>query len=424
MQSTRILGALGALTLVATPLAAQVTGGPPAARDSAAVADSLRLAQELGALLGDTTAPAATSRGPTNPRLLPDISVVGDMVGDFSPSGSTQEDAGRRFGVREVEVAIQAAVDPYFRGDIYLGFSDEEGVGIEQMYLTATALPHQLEARVGRFLMPVGKVNLTHIHDLHTVELPWMAKEFLGEEGLKGDGLQLLRVFAPFGWYQELIVTATNRFGEAPEDLVTAQPVNQRLSGLGYSARLRNYWDLGEATNLEISASALTGRREQPLASDGEVNAVAARQTLYGVDATLRWRPLQQGLYRSFIAQVEVMRQANERFPGGVVVDDVPVAYLGPMTDATGLYAFARWQFGRRSYLGGRYDRVASPTGTAALRAASGYLEFFPSEFSKILLGYERILGGGATIGYDDDSLDRFLVQLSFALGPHKPHPF
>jgi hypothetical protein len=421
VQTPRLASALGALALITGPLVAQVP------TDSAAVADSLQLARELGALLADTAAGADSRLGATNPRLLPDISVVGDLVGDFSPAGSTQENREQRFGVREVEIAIRAAVDPYFRGEMYLGISDAEGIGIEQMFLTATALPYQLEARLGRFLMPVGKVNLTHIHDLHTVEQPWVAREFLGEEGLKGDGLQLLRVISPFGWYQELLVTAVNRFGEAPEGLVTAEPVNQRLSGLGYSARLRNYWDLGQATNLELSASVVTGRREQAVDAgvpEGEVNAIAARQTVYGADATLRWRPLREGLYRSFIAQVEVMRQVNAKVPAAVDLGGGPASYLGPTLGATGLYGFARWQFGRRSYLAARYDRVESAFGGAALRAASGYLEFFPSEFSKFVLGYERIIGGGTGVGHATDQLDRILLQASFSLGPHKPHPF
>ena len=82
---------------------------------------------------------AAARQQPTNPRLLPDISAVGDFVADLSPDGSTQEN-GARFAVREVELALQAAVDPYFRGDLFLGIHDGE-IAIEQAYLTATALP-------------------------------------------------------------------------------------------------------------------------------------------------------------------------------------------------------------------------------------------------------------------------------------------
>ena len=115
---------------------------------------------------------------------------MGDLIGDLSPKGSTQED-GSRFGVREVELALQAAVDPYFRGDVFLGFSDAEGVHIEQAFLTATALPWRLEARLGRFLAPFGKQNTTHRHDLHTVEHSYVVQRFLGEEGLKGTGVYL-----------------------------------------------------------------------------------------------------------------------------------------------------------------------------------------------------------------------------------------
>lgn len=129
---------------------------------------------------------ANAAQGAPNPRLIPDISLVGDLIADLSPDGSTQED-GTRFGVREVELALQAAVDPTFRGDVFLGFSDAEGVHIEQAFITATSLP--IEVRLGRFLAPFGKQNTTHRHDLHTVDHSLAVQRFLGEEGLKGTGI-------------------------------------------------------------------------------------------------------------------------------------------------------------------------------------------------------------------------------------------
>ncbi|MEZ4455260.1 MAG: hypothetical protein R2882_01735 [Gemmatimonadales bacterium] len=375
-------------------------------RDSLA-ADSLALIREL---TGGAAAPAAVAQpGPTNPRLLPDVSAVGDLIGDFSKNGSTQE-GGQRFSVREVEVAIQAAVDPYFRGDIYLGISDEEGISIEQAFFTTTALGMGLEARLGRFLMPFGKQNTTHRHDLHTIEYPYVLQRFLGPEGLKGTGIYLSRVFAPFGFYQELQVTGVEQLGEPAEGLETEEPINKRLGNLGYSARLRNYVDLSQASNIEFSASAATGKRAQPADLVG-INAIPARQTLVGADFTYRWRPLQQGLYRSFILQAEVMKQLNERF-------DDP-AYQGPARDFSGAYAFARYQLSRRTYLGSRYDWVQDPEADGAkLTAASGYLEFFPREFSKLMVGYERVAPAL------DAAYGRILLQATFAIGPHKPHPF
>lgn len=392
-----------------------------AQRDSAAAADSAALVAELSGLQAQSGGDTVPAAGPVQ-RLLPDISVVGDLVADASPEGSTQE-GGERFLVREIEIAAGAAVDPYFRGDVFLGISDAEGVAIEQAFLTTTALPYGIEARLGRFLMPVSKLNLTHREALHTVEFPWVYQRFLGPEGLKGTGLQASRVFAPFGFYQELLVTAVDGLGEPVEGLRTAEPINRKLGGLGYSARLRNYMDLSQASNVELSFSALTGKQAQALdvPDDAEVTAVARRQTTIGADFTYRWRPLQQGLYKSLIVQAEVMRQINED-PGQLVAPlpgGTPVDFLGPRRSYTGGFAFARYQLTRRAFLGARYDWVEDPeAGGEALTAGSAYLEFFPSEFSKLIASFERLEPG------EGDGINRILLQAVFALGPHKPHPF
>jgi hypothetical protein len=46
------------------------------------------------------------------------------------------------------------------------------------------------------------------------------------------------------------------------------------------------------------------------------------------------------------------------------------------------------------------------------------YLEWYPSEFSKLAAGYEAVMNSGY------DLQNRLLVQATFSLGPHKPHPF
>ena len=396
--------------------------------DSIARADSLFILQQLqqGAPAEVAPVPAATgTAGPSNPRLLPDVSAVGDLIADLSPKGSTQEDR-TRFGVREIEVAIQAAVDPYFRGDVFLGLNDVEKVAIEQAYLTTTALPYGLEVRLGRFLMPVGKENTTHRHDLHTIEYPYVIQSFFGAEGLTGTGVYASRIFSPFGFYQELQLTAVDRFGEAPEGLTIDPPVNRKLSGLGYSARLRNYWDLTQAANIELGASAITGRRERVLACDvaNPVNftgclGAAARQTVAGLDLTYRWRPLQQGLYKSFMLQAEVMRQINGDPRLG---PEIPTGFVpAPSRDYDGAYVFGRYQLSQRLFVGSRYDDLQDPLASGSrLQAGSGYLEFWPSEFSKLVAGYEHRFNPAAV----GDDVDRIILQASFAVGPHKPHPF
>jgi hypothetical protein len=362
-----------------------------------------------------------TPQGQANSRLLPDISLVGDLVADLSPDGSTQED-GTRFTIREVELALQAAVDPTFRGDVFLGFSDAEGVHIEQAFLTATSLPWHLEARLGRFLAPFGKQNTTHRHDLHTVDYSLAGQRLLGAEGLKGTGVYLARSAAPLGFFQELIVTATEGLGglehaheEGEEELVLEEPLNKNLSGLAYSARLRNYWDISNAANIEISGSLLTGKAARHAILNGEINAVPMRQTTLGADVTFRWRPPQQGLYKSFILQGEIMAQQNEN-------DNLSDIYPGKpelLDDAMGYYVFGRYQISRRGFLGARFDSVDdNEFDGERTNAVSGYWQFYPSEFSKIVAKFERVSPKSF------QAFNRFILQATFALGPHRPHPF
>ncbi len=354
--------------------------------------------------------PAPQQSGP-NSRLIPDISLVGDLIADLSPDGSTQED-GTRFGVREVEVALQAAVDPTFRGDVFIGFSDAEGVHLEQVFLTTTSLP--IELRLGRFLTPFGKQNTTHRHDLHTIDHSLVVQRFLGEESMKTTGIYLAHSAAPLGFFQELIVTAGERLGEATEGLVTESPTSKDLADLAYSARLRNYWDLSRSANLEVSGSWLKGLRERPLdIPAGAVNAVAMSQTTLGADVTFRWRPPAQGLYKSFILQAEYLTQMNEN--PDVVLSPAPLF----LDDLQGLYVFGRYQVTRRGFLGARFDSVDDPEFDGERTTAiSGIWQFYPSEFSKIVAKVERVSPKSF------ESFTRLILQATFALGPHRPHPF
>ncbi len=454
MRSTHLLvvalTVLGARTAQGQQRDTTTRTDSAARADSIAREDSLRIVRELERLQKEPRQPTQAqpapqgTTGPINPRLLPDVSAVGDLIGDITPSGTTQED-GSRFGIREVEVALQAAVDPYFRGDIFFGVNDLEKVSIEQAYLTATALPWGIEARLGRFLMPVGKQNTTHRHDLHTVEYPWVIQSFFGPEGLTGTGIWVSKIFAPFGFYQELQATVVDRFGDAEDGVYTLEPVNKELAGLGYSLRFRNYWDLSEASNIELSASAITGRHPElaicgvgsstphRCAPDGDATlGIPVRQSVVGGDFTYRWRPLQQGLYKSFILQLEWMTQLNGRAAALPPMLADSAAQVRRLADRNGFYAFARYQLTRRTYLGARIDRVAQehvrslPGGH--LWAHSAMLEFFPSEFSKLMVAYEHVRRDDAfatapVLG-PHHVADRLLLQASFAIGPHKPHPF
>ena len=395
------------LALGSPTLLAQQPGRPRARPDSLA-------AVRTDSVAADSTAVLVV------PFRLPTLSVLGDLVADLSPEGSTQLDDSR-FGVREVELALQASVDAYFRADVFLAFSDLDVAAVRQATLSTTVLPWRLQASLGRFPLPFGKENPLHRHDLHTIDYPYVIRRFLGEDGGRGTGARVSRVFTRFG-VQEIVLAVAD--GLTPTDqLLAIDEPNRLLGGLGYLGRLRSSWQLTRSTGLELSLSGMTGRRLQPLIGSvvtdvGTVNAVVARQSTLGADLTVHWRP---SLGRGVLLQGELMHQLNEdeealrpRIPlnpatGGPF-------YGGPVGDFTGGYLYARGQLTRRLFLGARGDRLEDPLDLdgAILTAGSGYLEFFLSDFSRLLAAYQRrsVAGIGENL---------VLLQATFALGPHRP---
>ena len=396
----------------------------------------------LVVLLVAMTAPAPASAQPpaAAQSVNPDISAIGDFFIDLSPTYPRFSDDGNRFSLREVEIGIQAAVDPFFRADFFLGVHGD-GVEVEEAYVTALALPAGLQARLGRFRIPFGKVNLTHVPELPTVEYPWVIREYFGPEGFASAGAALSKIFAPLGFYQEVQILTTTGLDVRGEHDGTNDDVREGLQvesrkrrgreQLTVTAHLRNYHDLSAAANVEVGFSAAFGSVERlglpgctagvPCPHDAILEFQGQR--FYGSNVTFRWRPPPRALYRSFQASAEM------------VVND------GPESTVWGGFGFAQWQIGRRLYVGGRVDIVQEPgktfielnpantghdshlgldRGGERLSAGSGYLTFMPSEFSRFRIAAERISGEAAPNG----GQWRAVLQSTFSIGPHRPHPF
>jgi hypothetical protein len=392
-------------------------------RDTALVREIERLMRDSARNAG--TPPQQQTPGQASGQSLnPDISAIAELLTDLSAGDAKVTTDGQRFEVREVELGIQAVVDPFFRADFFLGVHPD-GAEIEEAFLTALTLPGGVQAKLGQFRVPIGKVNLIHRPEQISIDYPWMIREFFGNEGLSSAGLSMSAIFSPFGFFQELIVYGVGNIGreEHEEDeevieIIEAVDEDDFRNQVAFGAQLRNYWDLSLATNLEAGLSAATGRVRE-LEPDCEILDPCppvipveffADQSYLGAYLTLRWRPPQQGLYRSFIWNTEVL--LSEGFDGS----------------RFGGFSQAQWQLTRRAFVGGRFDAVQrflfDPLGllepeTTWFTAVSGYLTFFPSEFSRFKLGLEQTFG-------EDPFGDqwRVAVQTTFAIGPHRPHAF
>ncbi len=323
--------------------------------------------------------------------LNPDISAIGDFI---SVAGHNPVQPSPSLQMHESELGFQAIIDPYARGDFFLSFG-EEGVNLEEGYITFTALPAGLVAKVGKMRAAFGKVNTLHNHVLPWVDRPLVTNNMVGgEDGIDDAGVSIQRIFAaPKGVFLE----ATGQLfrgdsGNAQSPLFHASTKND----VSTVAHLRSYKDITESTNLDLGLSYARGHNDQ----GGNFLT-----QLYGIDATLRWKPLRRSIYHSFVGRSELIWSQRQQFPSE--------------QRAFGFYTSGDYQLGRRWFLGGRFDRSGrsefanlTDTGTSAL------LTYWPSEFSQVRGQYRFTRYAG---NIDTNEL---LLQVMFSLGAHGAHPF
>src|SRR6266567_1978962 len=225
--------------------------------------------------------------------LNPDISVIGDFIGK---AGGNSVQPTPSLEMHESEIGLQAIIDPYARGDFFISFG-ESGVNVEEGYITFTALPAGFVAKVGKMRSAFGKVNTLHNHVLPWVDRPLVTTNLVGgEDGIDDAGFSIERILpAPKGIF--LDVTGQVFRGDSAD--VFQQ---QQRSDVSTVEHLRAYRDLTEYTNLDLGLSYARGHNNGTAAAPGDFIT-----QLYGIDATLRWKPLRRSIYHSFVARTELV---------------------------------------------------------------------------------------------------------------------
>jgi len=334
--------------------------------------------------------------------LNPDISVIGDFVGAAGGNSAPPLATLQPFPslqMHESEVGFQAIIDPYARGDFFISFG-EEGVNLEEGYITFTALPAGIVARVGKMRSVFGKVNLMHNHVLPWIDRPIVNTNLVGgEDGIDDAGVSIERILpAPKGIFLE--ATGQVFRGDSADVFKASQK-----SDVSTVAHLRGYKDITESTNLDIGLSYARGHNDAGTNSVTPLSSTDFLTQLYGVDATLRWKPLRRSIYHSFVARSEFIWSQRQQ----------------PLREqrAFGFYTSADYQLKRRWFLGGRYDwsdrsRFANVTD----KGGSVVLTYWPSEFSQIR-GQYRFTNYAENI-----KANELLMQVIFSLGAHGAHPF
>jgi hypothetical protein len=349
----------------------------------------------LEARLETAVVPAAAAPVPssaTSKVFNPDIAVVGNFLGT---AGQNTVSPGPALEMAESEVSFQAIVDPYARADFFMAFG-EEGVDLEEGFLTFPAIPGGLLVKVGKMRAAFGKVNTLHTHAVPWSDRPLIVNNLMGgEEGLSDAGISASRLISN-PW---IFLEATGQVYRGDSGDVFQSNTRGDLSYLG---RLRGYRDLSDDTNVDLGVSYALGHNAAGVVDDVDVGRY--RTALWGVDATVRWRPLRQTSYRTFLGRSELVWSRRDEFGG--------------LQSAFGYYVSGDYQLARRWFAGARYDRADRATDGLRDRGQSLLLTFWPSEFSQIRSQYRRITYG------EGPTANELLFQVQFSIGTHGAHPF
>ena len=346
-------------------------------------------------------------------------------VGDHDPQQ-------RGFNARNLELALDGAVDPYFQGFANIVFKldndNETSVEVEEAFMQTTDLPWGLQLKTGQFFSAFGRINPTHPHTWDFADDPLVHGLFLGSDGLRGVGAQISWTL-PVSWYSQFSLDMQNgrgntgfSFRNPGEDgtFFSRLTTDREIRGLQdfvYVPRWENSVDLGPNQTVLAGISGAFGPNETGADSYTQI---------YGADLLYKWKsPKAEGGFPFVKWQTEAMYR---RFEAGRGVDQsFPVSET---FHDWGLYSQVLWGFKKGWTAGIRGDYVHmqdsaftnSPDRQSRERI-SGDLTWYPTEFSKIRLQYNH------DFLEENDFLsprqaDELFLQFEFILGAHGAHKF
>jgi hypothetical protein len=346
-------------------------------------------------------------------------------VGDHDPQQ-------RGFNARNVELALDGAVDPFFEGFANIVFkldnNNQTQVEVEEAFGQTTDLPYGLQMKAGQFFTQFGRINPTHPHTWDFVDAPLVQGLLLGPDGLRGVGAQLAWVI-PTPFYAQALLALQNGQGGTgysfrnPGDTGTffeRTTINRQTDGitdLVITPRLEASVDLSSTQTILGGVSAAFG------ANDTGYNTSTQ---IYGVDLFYKWKPADaEGGWPFVKWQSEAMLRSYEAGQG---LDNLyPVAET---FHDWGAYSQVVWGFYKGWAAGLRGDymhmQTSDVTNEAQRQSRSRVatdLTWYPSEFSKFRLqyNYDRLQANVFLPSRDEQSV---FLMYEIALGAHGAHKF
>jgi hypothetical protein len=349
--------------------------------------------------------------------------------------GGDHDPSQRGFTLQNAELVLEGAVDPYMRGQANIALKlDPEGettIEIEEAFLTTTALPNNMQLKLGQYFSDFGRQNVQHPHSWDFVDQPIVNTRFLGGDGLRGPGARVSWL-TPTDFYSEVMLSVQNSQGETAssfrsvpgEEVQLGRPVLERdvrtPTDLLIIPRYTASFDLSETQTLVVGATGAFG-------PNGTGSDESTR--LYGMDMFWKWKPTDAEAGFPFVkVQGELMSRFFEAGAATLDTDGDGVGDLDVPSENVrdwGMYSQVVWGFRRGFALGlrGEYlegeqsDFDTDPFAGRRWRVSPN-LTWYPTEYSRFRLqwNHDDFAGSG--------SEESVFAQFEFLLGAHAAHKF
>jgi hypothetical protein len=346
-------------------------------------------------------------------------------VGDHDPQQ-------RGFNARNIELAFDGAVDPYFEGFANIVFKldndNQTEVEVEEAFMQTTSLPFNLQLKGGQFFAAFGRLNPTHPHTWDFADTPLVNGLFLGPDGLRGVGAQGSWTL-PLPWYSQLIFASQNGRGSTGFsfrnpgddgmffDRITTDREARGLQDFVWIPRFENSFNLSDTQTVLAGVSGAFGSNE---------TGANSRTQIYGADLLYKWKSSHaEGGFPFVKWQTEFMYR---RFQAGHGANDsFPVAET---FHDWGLYSQVLWGFKKGWVAGIRGDYVdmqdsmfTDDLDRQTRWRLSANLTWYPTEFSKIRLQYNQDFLQ-ENFFLSARQVESIFLQWEFILGSHGAHKF
>lgn len=332
--------------------------------------------------------------------LNPNISLGGDFFAAVSTSDNSfisepgdVYHGNNGFHLREVELALEAPLDPFTRGKSFFSIN-EGGIAIEEAYLEWLNLPLNMNLKAGIFYPEFGPLNRYHDHALPQFDRPIALVNLFSNKGLTGAG-----VSTSFMLPRLIFSDATTLDLSAIKSPDTGNSFSFSNKGMLFIGQFKNFYDITQNTYFEFRISGVAGRNP----------AGSTRNSFIGsLGLSYKWVPIGREKYKTFDWKTELLYSYRET-PGGETV-------------TKGFYTTIQNKLNYRFWLGARVGYSELPFDhDRFLWDYTLNLDFWQSEFVFLRLQYQynrREIYYSTTGRIPGDNT--LLLQICWAMGPHK----